>query len=129
MLKKIIIKLKKNVIWRIKSTYHLWIIYNLFNSVEQNIYALVKEDPKFPFIKYGSDFDIYTTEMEKFSEHFIKFYEKKNEYNLTFNYKKPGNLQLDLFHNNQFLYKFDIYSLEYESINHNKNLYPKGGLQ
>ena len=125
MLKKINIKLKKNFVWRIKSIYHLWIIYNLFNSIEQNIYTLVKEDPRFPFIKYGSDFDIYTIEMEKFSEHFINFYEKKNKYNLTSNYLKPGNLQLDLFHNNQFLYKFDIYSLDYESINHNKNFIPE----
>jgi len=125
MLKKINIKLKKNFIWRIKSLYHLWLIYSLFDRIEKNIYVLVKEHYRFPFIKYGSDFDIYTIEIEKFTEYFTNFYEKKIKYNLTFNYKKPGNLQLDLFHKNNFIYKFDIYSVEYKSVNHNKNFLPE----
>ena len=77
MLKKINIKLKKNFIWRIKSLYHLWLIYSLFDRIEKNIYVLVKEDYRFPFIKYGSDFDIYTIEIEKFTEYLTNFYEKK----------------------------------------------------
>lgn len=115
MLKKIILKIKKNIIWRIKSFYHLWNIYKIFNNIENKNYALVKLHPKFPLVKFGSDFDIYTNEKEKLVQIFAKFYNKKLNYKLTINNKKSGNVHLDLFYRNNFIYKFDIYCSEYNS--------------
>ena len=62
---------------------------------------------------------------ESLRKYLTNFYEKKLKYKLTFNYKKPGNVQLDLFYKNNFIYKFDIYCSEYESVNHN-NLFITG---
>lgn len=115
MLKKINLKIKKNIIWRLKSFYHLWYIYKIFNNIENKNYALVKLHPKFPLVKFGSDFDIYTNEKETLVQIFANFYNKKLKYKLTINNKKSGNVQLDLFYKNKFIYKFDIYCSEYNS--------------
>ena len=51
---------------------------------------------------------------EKLVQLFINFYNKKLKYKLTINNKKSGNVQLDLFYRNNFIYKFDIYCSEYK---------------
>jgi len=113
--KKIKLKLKKNIIWRLKSFYHLWYVYKIFNTIENKNYVLVKIHPNFPLIKFGSDFDIYTNEREKLVQLFSNFFNNKLKYKLTINNKKSGNVQLDLFYRNKFIYKFDIYCSEYNS--------------
>jgi len=113
--KKINLKFKKNIIWRLKSFYHLWYIYKIFNTIENKNYVLVKIHPNFPLIKFGSDFDIYTNEREKLVQLFSNFFNNKLKYKLTINNKKSGNVQLDLFYRNKFIYKFDIYCSEYNS--------------
>lgn len=125
MLKKINLKFKKILIWRIKSIYHLWFIYNLFTSLDINKYTLVKEDPKFPLIKFGSDFDIYTIDALNLVDTFSNFYKQKVHYNLSINNKKEGQVHLDLFYKNNFIYKFDIYSEKFKSENFNGNFIPE----
>lgn len=120
MLKKINLKFKKNFIWRLKSIYHLWFIYNLFSSLDKNKYTLVKEDPKFPFIKLGSDFDIYSIEILSLVNTFSDFYKEKFQYNLTIKNKKEGHVHLDLHFKNKFIYKFDIYSDKFKSNDFNE---------
>ena len=124
MLKKIIIKLKKKIIWRVKSIYHLWYIYYLFSIIEKEMYVLVKSDPKFPFVKFGSDFDIFTIKRDNLVKLIVNFYSKKLKYKLTVNNKKSGNVQLDLFYKGIFIYKFDIYNFNYNSGVFNKALIP-----
>ena len=124
MLKKINIKFKKNIVWRFKSIYHLLNIYYLFSNIEKEIYVLVKADPKFPFVKFGSDFDIYTNKRDDMVKLIDNFYSKKLKYKLTVNDINSGNVQLDLFYKGSFIYKFDIYSLSYNSSIFNKAFIP-----
>ena len=121
MLKKIILKFKKNFIWRIKSLKNLYLIFYFFNNIDKNTYTLVKEDIRFPFVKFGSDFDIYVRDIDKFSNAVKNYYKNKKRYSITLNKKVTGNLQIDLFYNNYFIYKFDIYSSSFLSNNFDKN--------
>lgn len=120
MRKKFVIKFKKKVIWRFRSLFHLFQIYKLFTLCNELNYSLVKKDPNFPFIKFGSDFDIYVENIEMFNNKIVKFFKNKKKYKTTTNTIEDGNLQTDLFYNDKFIYKFDLYNNCFISDQHNK---------
>ena len=96
-------------------------IYELFGSINSSEYVLVKIDPNFPFISFGSDFDIYLKDIGSFEKSITKHYENKTHYSLGKIVKTKSNIQIDLSFKNQFIYKFDLYAYDYESKIYNRN--------
>ncbi len=96
-------------------------IYELFGSINSSEYVLVKIDPNFPFISFGSDFDIYLKDIGSFEKSITKHYQNKKHYSLGKIVKTKSNIQIDLSFKNQFIYKFDLYAYDYESKIYNSN--------
>ncbi len=115
MLKKYIFKFKKNKISRILSIAPLYRIFKLFTAMDKDTYVLIKEDLNFPFIKIGSDFDIYVVNLENFQKKITDYFKLFINYKTTYINCEEGHLQIDLFYKDKFLYKFDLYNEDYKS--------------
>ena len=128
MIKKIILKLnrillvfRKKIVWKVTRIKHLTYVYEFFDSINSTEYVLVKIDPNFPFISFGSDFDIYLKDISNFEQSIKKYYKNKKNYSLGKIVKNQSNIQIDLSFKGQFIYKFDLYDENYESKIYNRN--------
>ena len=125
MIKKINLKIKKNILLRLLSMFHLLSIYSFFTEVSNERYVLIKKDLNFPKVKIGSDFDIYTEDVSGLINKIEKYYKSKKNYTLTRNKINLDNEHLDLFYKQRFLFKFDLYGLSYQSKVHNDKFIKK----
>lgn len=125
MIKKIILKIRKNIFWRLLSIFHLLSIYSFFTEVSNDGYVLIKKDLNFPKVKIGSDFDIYTEDLSGLIDKIEKFYKSKKNYILTRNKINSENEHIDLFYKKRFIFKFDLYGLSYKSKIHNDKFIKK----
>jgi hypothetical protein len=82
-------------------------------------YVLIKENQKFPFIKIGSDFDIYVLNIDKTEKEIIGYFNVIPNFKTTRIYCDIGHNQIDLFYNDRFIYKFDLYGTDYTSSTFN----------
>ncbi|MDC3103204.1 hypothetical protein OA408_00375 [Acidimicrobiaceae bacterium] len=114
MIKRSIFLFKKKFLWKFFTFLYLNKIYSFFDYVKDESYVLVKENVKFPHINLGSDLDIYTQDADTFSKLIKNYFDSKN-INVTKNQNQKGNVHVDLFYYNKFIYKFDLYDLNYES--------------
>jgi len=128
VIKKIILKLnrvllvfRRKIVWKITRVKHLMYIYTFFSSINSTDYVLVKIDPNFPFISFGSDFDIFLSDISNFEQSIQKHYKNKKYYKLGTIVKTKSNIQIDLTFKDQFIYKFDLYDKNYESKIYNRN--------
>ena len=121
MLKKYLYLFKKRLFWKTINIFTLFHIYKLFGQLNQFSYVLIKKSPNFPFLTIGNDFDIFVTDLDKFSEFIIGNYKVNKKFKTTKTELSQNHVQVDLFYKNKFLYKFDLYRHLYESKVYNKS--------
>ena len=120
LIKRVISTLNVKVFLRITRVRHLFPLYQFFSKLKKDDYVLVKKDLNFPRVKIGSDFDIYTKNIEQLTIFINSYYKMRKNYHLTHNKLEDGHEHIDIFYRNRFKYKLDIYDNNLNSLIHNK---------
>jgi len=94
-----------------------FIILNFLNQLDQNSYCLIKKSIDFPNLKIESDLDIVVKDETIFEENLHSYFDSFENINILKIKENDINSQFDLYIDNKFYLKFDIYFEKFESKN------------
>ncbi len=80
-----------------------------FNTIEKDIYCLIKKPSSFPIFQVGSDLDIVVDNIELFEEKIKKYFQNLDTLKLSKSSKGFGKVHFDILKNDNLLIRFDTY--------------------
>ena len=91
-------------------------IYNFLSSDINTNYVLIKKSSNFPKIKYGSDLDILTTNLESFIKEVKEYLETIRWINLKIINKSHSHIHINFYFIKFFIVKLDLIDTNYNFI-------------
>lgn len=105
----------KKIISKILQYRHLFLIFTFFDYIKEEKFVIVRLNLNFPNVPMGSDFDIFIYDIPNFENHLNNFLKNKKNYSIRKILINSNSIQFDLSYKLKFIYKFDLYDVNYNS--------------
>lgn len=112
----------KKIIYKIFQYRQLFLIFSFFDYIKEEKFVIVKLNLNFPNVPIGSDFDIFIYDIPNFENNLNNFIKNKKNYSIRKILINSNSIQFDLSYKSNFIYKFDLYDINYDSDIFNNKL-------